>query len=155
MGTLSSSGFEGVALRLRWSLRRNALRWVVFTTLDFDNYLCNFILFIFDCEHAFTWQARGLEAEGNKSKFPQSSAAGQAPAPVGATPGRRTPEAPPRADRAFVLSRRLCRTWLLIYWAPVGVALACATRIRAMSELPESCWQFHRVQGCERYSGSA
>ena len=62
MGTLSSSGVEGVALRLRWSLRRNALRWVVFTTLDFDNYLCNFILFIFDCEHAFTWQARGLEA---------------------------------------------------------------------------------------------
>ena len=24
--------------------------WVVFATLDFDNYLCNFILFIFDCE---------------------------------------------------------------------------------------------------------
>ncbi|CAE7522446.1 mkkA, partial [Symbiodinium pilosum] len=32
--------------------------WVVFTTLDFDNYLCNFILFIFDCEHAFTWEAK-------------------------------------------------------------------------------------------------
>ncbi|CAJ1399432.1 unnamed protein product [Effrenium voratum] len=63
--------------------------WVVFATLDFDNYLCNFILFIFDCEHAFDW---------------------------GVSLSRRS-------------VRRLggppCRTWLLIYWAPVGVALLC------------------------------
>eukprot|EP00439_Symbiodinium_sp_Y106_P043095 s4310_g5.t1 len=63
--------------------------WVVFTTLDFDNYLCNFILFIFDCEHAFTWQARLQRRSARR---------------LGGEP---------------------LRTWLLIYWAPVGVALAC------------------------------
>ena len=63
--------------------------WVVFTTLDFDNYLCGFILFIFDCEHAFTWQVK-LQSHSARRLLPQPS-----------------------------------RTWLLIYWAPVGVALVC------------------------------
>lgn len=63
--------------------------WVVFTTLDFDNYLCGFILFIFDCEHAFSWQVK-LQSHSARRLLPQPS-----------------------------------RTWLLIYWAPVGVALVC------------------------------
>lgn len=63
--------------------------WVVFTTLDFDNYLCGFILFIFDCEHTFTWQVK-LQSHSARRLLPQPS-----------------------------------RTWLLIYWAPVGVALVC------------------------------
>lgn len=63
--------------------------WVVFTTLDFDNYLCNFILFIFDCEHAFHWEVR-LQCHRARRLLPRAS-----------------------------------RTWLLIYWAPVGVAVLC------------------------------
>eukprot|EP00438_Fugacium_kawagutii_P032486 Skav233886 [mRNA] locus=scaffold435:111320:114224:- [translate_table: standard] len=63
--------------------------WVVFTTLDFDNYLCGFILFIFDCEHAFAWQVK-LQSHSARRLLPKPS-----------------------------------RTWLLIYWAPVGVALVC------------------------------
>ncbi|CAK9022349.1 unnamed protein product [Durusdinium trenchii] len=63
--------------------------WVVFTTLDFDNYLCSFILFIFDCEHAFDWEVK-LQCQSR----------------------RLSPE-------------MRSRTWLLIYWAPVTVAVLC------------------------------
>lgn len=42
--------------------------WVVFATLDFDNQLCNFILFVFDCESDFTWKIPLLHSQGHASQ---------------------------------------------------------------------------------------
>eukprot|EP00930_Biecheleria_cincta_P081538 TRINITY_DN7061_c0_g1_i1.p1 TRINITY_DN7061_c0_g1~~TRINITY_DN7061_c0_g1_i1.p1 ORF type:complete len:849 (-),score=90.58 TRINITY_DN7061_c0_g1_i1:50-2596(-) len=61
--------------------------WVVFATLDFDNQLCNFILFVFDCENDFTWKIPLLHTRRRAS-------------------GK-------------------LRPWMLLYWAPVAVSLAC------------------------------